>query len=46
MRFIVYRNDKFIGYLHVIEVFKNESLGTLTRKIRAPETGDTVADKL
>ncbi len=46
MRFIVYRNDKFVGYLHIIEVLKNESLGTLTRKIRSPERGDTVADKL
>jgi hypothetical protein len=46
MRLIVYRDDKFIGYLDIVEVRDEEAAGTMNQRIRDPQVGDSVIDRL
>ena len=46
MKLIVFRDDKFVGYLQIVQVDANQAAGSLTRKIRPPAKGDTVVDRL
>lgn len=46
MRLIVYREDKFIGYLRVEKTNRSESACTFTRQILRPKLGDNVIDRL
>ncbi|MBN1942970.1 MAG: hypothetical protein JW849_06715 [Phycisphaerae bacterium] len=46
MRLIVYRDDKFIGYLRVEQTAQKESACTFTRQILPPRVGDNVIDRL
>jgi hypothetical protein len=46
MRLIVFRGDRFVGYLRVDEVAETESAGTLVRTVMNPQVGDNVIDRL
>ncbi len=46
MRMIVFRGDKFIGYLRMDEIGQAESSGTIVRQVLEPKVGDKVIDKL
>lgn len=46
MRLIVFRDDKFVGYLEVVRVMDTTSAGTMVNRIRDPQVGDNVIDRL
>lgn len=46
MRLIVYRRDKFIGYLRVDIVGETTAAGAMSRQVLMPQIGDNVVDRL
>ncbi|MBS3820778.1 MAG: hypothetical protein KGY81_03345 [Phycisphaerae bacterium] len=46
MRLIVYREDKFVGYIETNHVQQDEAAGTMKQRIREPKVGDYVIDRL
>ena len=46
MKFIVYRNATFVGYIKVSRVLRDQSTAIFTRRIHPAEIGDLVVDKL
>lgn len=46
MRLIVYRRDKFVGYLRVDIVGDTTAAGAMSRQVFAPQIGDNVVDRL
>ncbi len=46
MRFVIYRNETYIGDLTVSLVEPNQSAGRLVRSTATPQTGDQIIDEL
>jgi len=46
MRLIVYRRDKFVGYLRIDIVGDTTAAGAMSRQVFPPQIGDNVVDRL